>query len=146
MADRLQVTKSWLSRYLELARLPSEILACFGSHAAAIAPLLSHPKIRARVLHATAEIASEQQARGGAGQAPLAPAAVVSRLVQAGREETKPDGRREQFRDAAGRVFLTARREGRGGAVFSVPAAASADRIAVGAAIDEYLRKLTSDR
>ena len=153
MADRLQVTKSWLSRYLELARLPSEILACFGSphvigisHAAAIAPLLSHPKIRARVLHATTEITSEQQARGGAGQARLTPAAVVSRLVQAGREETKPVERREQFRDAAGRVFLTARREGRGGVIFSVPTAASADRIAVGAAIDGYLRKLAGNR
>ena len=153
MADRLQVTKSWLSRYLELARLPSEILACFGSphvigisHAAAIAPLLSRPKIRARVLHATTEITSEQQARGGAGQARLTPAAVVSRLVQAGREETKPVERREQFRDAAGRVFLTARREGRGGVIFSVPTAASADRIAVGAAIDGYLRKLAGNR
>ena len=153
MADRLQVTKSWLSRYLELARLPSEILACFGSphvigitHAAAIAPLLSHPKARTRVLHATAAIASEQQVRGRAGQAFLTPAAVVSRLVRAGREETKPVARQEQFRDAAGRVFLTAGRKGRGGAVFSVPAAASADRKAVGAAIDEYLQKLARGR
>ncbi len=153
MAERLQVTKSWLSRYLELARLPSEILACFGSphvigitHAAAIAPLLTHPKVRARVLQATAAIAAEQQVRSGAAQSFLAPAAVVSRLVQAGREENRPVMRQEQFCDAAGRVFLTARREGRGGAVFSVPAAASADRSAVGAAIDEYLRKFAGDR
>ena len=153
MADRLQVSKSWLSRYLELARLPAEILACFGSrhvigisHAAAIAPLLRHPKIRARVLQATAEIASEQQARAGAGQAFLTPAAVVSRLVQAGRQDTKSLGRREEFRDTEGRVFLTARKEGKGGAIFLVPAAASADRIAVGAAIDGYLRKLAEGR
>lgn len=48
MATRLEVTKSWLSRYLELARLPSQILDCFASphvigisHAAAIAPLMN---------------------------------------------------------------------------------------------------------
>src|SRR3954451_12379574 len=31
MAERLAVTKSWLSRYLDLAKLPEEIIACFES-------------------------------------------------------------------------------------------------------------------
>ena len=31
MAERLEVSKSWLSRYLELARLPPEVIAAFGS-------------------------------------------------------------------------------------------------------------------
>src|SRR3954463_12841655 len=48
MAERLAVSKSWLSRYLDLARLPEEVVACFKSphvigisHAAALAPLLN---------------------------------------------------------------------------------------------------------
>src|SRR3954454_9299699 len=47
MAERLEVSKSWLSRYLDLGRLPSEVVAAFGSsrvigisHGAAVAPLL----------------------------------------------------------------------------------------------------------
>ena len=47
MVERLEVTKSWLSRYLELARLPKEVVTAFGSsatigitHGAALGPLL----------------------------------------------------------------------------------------------------------
>ena len=153
MADRLQVSKSWLSRYLELARLPAAILASFGSphvigisHAAAIAPLLNHPYSRVRVLEAAVVIATEQQARLESGAAPLSPAVVVSRLSQVGRERARPVAPEEQFKDKDGKVFLKARQEGRGGVVFNVPAARTADRKAVAEAIDTYLRKLAGDR
>ena len=80
MATRLEVTKSWLSRYLELARLPDEILACFASphvigisHAANIAPLLNRPPIRARILEVAGELAREQQAHRAAGPHRLPP-------------------------------------------------------------------------
>ena len=110
MATRLEVTKSWLSRYLELARLPSEILACFASphvigisHAAAIAPLLNRPPVRERILEAAAALAREQQAHRAAGTAPLAPAAVLARLTQTARDRQKPAHSDEQIRGAAGR-------------------------------------------
>src|SRR5262249_7295677 len=55
MAERLEVSKSWLSRYLELARLPAEVVAAFASphaigisHAAALAPLLRIDDQKAR--------------------------------------------------------------------------------------------------
>jgi ParB family chromosome partitioning protein len=148
MADRLQVSKSWLSRYLELARLPAEIVGCFASphvigisHAAALAPLLSHPHRRARVLEAAELLAVEQQAlRRNAGK-PLPSPAVVARLVNAGREKEKPMARDEEFKDAAGKLFLRARLEGRGAVVFTVPAAAKADRQAVVSAIELYLQR-----
>jgi ParB family chromosome partitioning protein len=153
MADRLQVTKSWLSRYLDLARLPAEILACFVSphvigisHAAALAPLLNQPISRVRVLEEAAVLTSEQHARREAGTVLLVPAAVVSRLSQVGRAKAKPVRPEEQFRDSAGKVFLKAKREGRGGVVFTVPAALTADRKAVGEVIDRYLQKLSADR
>ncbi len=153
MADRLQVTKSWLSRYLELARLPAEILACFASphvigisHAAAVAPLLSHPHARTRVMAEAAVLVGEQQAKREAGLPLLQPAAVVARLTQSGRPKTKTAAREELFRDAEGKVFLKARREGRGGVVFTLPSAATADRHAVSAAVENYLAGLPAHR
>lgn len=152
MADRLQVTKSWLSRYLDLARLPVEILACFAaphvigiSHAATIAPLLNQSISRGRVMNEAAAIAAEQQERRAAGTALLPPAAVVSRLNQAGRDEARPVRLEEQFRDPAGRVFLKAKREGKN-VIFTVPGAITVDRTAVIGAIDSYLKDLTTAR
>jgi ParB family chromosome partitioning protein len=153
MATRLEVTKSWLSRYLELARLPGEILTCFASphvigisHAAAIAPLLNRPRVRERLLEAAAVLAREQQANRAAGVASLTPAAVVARLNQATRYRSKPARLDEQIRTASGEVILKARREGRGVVVFTVPAALTVDREAVCAAVDNYLKKLALDR
>jgi ParB family transcriptional regulator, chromosome partitioning protein len=154
MATRLEVTKSWLSRYLELARLPGEILACFSSphvigisHAAVIAPLLNRPPpARKRLLDAATVIAREQQANRVVGTAPLTPAAVVARLNRAIENRPKPARSDEQIRTASGVVILKVRREGRGVVVFTVPAALTADRDAVCAAVDDYLKKLAPDR
>jgi ParB family chromosome partitioning protein len=152
MADRLQVTKSWLSRYLDLARLPPEILACFAtrhiigiSHAAAIAPLLNQPFSRGRVLTEAAALAADQQARRESGTPLLAPAAVISRLSHAGRDKAKPVRLEQQFKDPAGKVFLKARREGRG-VIFTVPSALTVDRKAVGEVIESYLQNVATDR
>jgi len=151
MADRLQVSKSWLSRYLELARLPPEILACFGSphvigisHAAALAPLLTHPQSRRRLLTEAIAIEEEQRRLREAGGRPLPPASVVSRLSQTGRDHARLVAREQQFKDPAGKVFLKARREGRGGVVFTVLSASSVDRKAVAEAIEAYLRDITA--
>jgi ParB family transcriptional regulator, chromosome partitioning protein len=153
MADRLQVTKSWLSRYLDLARLPEEILACFAtphvigiSHAATIAPLLNQPISRARVIDEAGVLVSEQQARRETGASLLPPSVIVSRLSDAGRGKAKHVRREEQFKDPSGKVFLKAKREGRSGVIFSIPGAPTVDRRAVGEAIESYLRKLATDR
>ena len=91
MVERLEVSKSWLSRYLELARLPAEIIGSFGapqvigiSHAAVLAPLLRMPKTRERVLAAAAALAEEPAAGGR-----LKPAAVVRRLSDAAIERAR---------------------------------------------------------
>jgi ParB family transcriptional regulator, chromosome partitioning protein len=153
MVDRLQVTKSWLSRYLDLARLPEEILVCFPSkqtigisHAAALAPLLNQPVCRARVLDEAAAIAVDQLARRESGTALLSAATVVGRLRTAGRDKPKRLPAEELFEDAAGKIILKARREGRAGVVITLPAGLTADRQAVLAAIDRYLQKIIGDR
>ena len=57
MAERINVTASWLSRYLDMARLPAEIIAAFASphdlgikHVTQIKPLLKPEDRRSRVL------------------------------------------------------------------------------------------------
>lgn len=88
MAERLQVTKSWLSRYLELARLPDFITQAFGStavigisHAATLAPLLRAPFTREQMQEIAAAIAAEQAQLRAAGSPPLAASVVMRRLL-----------------------------------------------------------------
>jgi hypothetical protein len=64
----------------------------------------------------------------------------------AGRETPKPVRAEELFKDAAGKIIVKAKREGRRGVVITLPAALAVDRSAVLDAIDRYLRKITGDR
>lgn len=76
MAERLEVSAVWLSRYLELARLPSEIVAAFPSkrdlrelHARTLKPLLKEADSKIRVMAKAKEIAAQQTlARAGNAQ------------------------------------------------------------------------------
>ena len=87
MAERLEVTQTWLSRYLALARLPREVIEAFPSvrdvreaHARQLMPLLRTNEARGEVMaeaHAIAE--AQADAREGRG-APIDAARVVSRL------------------------------------------------------------------
>jgi hypothetical protein len=76
----------------------------------------------------------------------LTPAAVVSRLTAVARGKTKSPHLEEQFKDSDGKIFLRAKREGRGGVTFTVHGAATADRKAVAEAIDAYLQRLAGNR
>ncbi|WP_419758737.1 ParB/RepB/Spo0J family partition protein [Acidisoma sp.] len=149
MAERLQVTKSWLSRYLELAKLPPEVLACFGSphvigitHAASLAPRLSHPRDRAQLMEAAAELAAEQMARKERGGTPLAPAQVVSRLLAAKPDPLAKAPPAEKIVDEEGRVILTARWDSRSGLLVAIPKTRLKDAAIVGMALDRYLSGL----
>ncbi len=70
MAERINVTESWLSRYLDLARLPTELMAAFTNpqdlrikHVTAIKPLLKPEDRRQRVFAEAARIAGVQADR-----------------------------------------------------------------------------------
>ena len=75
MAQRLEVSEVWLSRYLELARLPKEIVAAFASirdlrelHARTLKPLLKSPDTRSKILSVASNLAARQkQASEGQG-------------------------------------------------------------------------------
>lgn len=101
MAERLEVSEGWLSRYLQLAKLPPEIMAAYASlrevkelHARTLRPLLTNPKTRDAVVQVAARLAEEQaQARAGQGNA-IGAAQVVARLKAAASEpkKTRPPG------------------------------------------------------
>lgn len=87
MVDRLRVTKSWLSRYLELAKLPVEVVTAFGSphvigirNAAELAPLLKNKTARDAIMQEARLLAAEQVSLKGTKSPLLKPAFVVRRL------------------------------------------------------------------
>jgi|GEM_PF-355670 len=86
MAQRLNVTESWLSRYLDLARLPQEIVKAFASphdlkikHITNLKPLIKKEESREQAFTAAKEIAKNQKTLmlDGAGM----PAADVIRAL-----------------------------------------------------------------
>lgn len=118
MAARLEVSESWLSRYLQLARLPQEIVAAFPSlrdlkelHARALKPDLADPDAAARVLAAAAEIAREQAAARAGQGAPIPAPVVVTRLREAARP-AKPQAEAVVFRRMPAESGVEMRRKG----------------------------------
>jgi len=87
MADRLEVSEAWLSRYLNLSKLPKQVVDAFADktqireiHARNLKPLLANPKQKAMVIECAEELSRAQsQARTGQG-APIESQKVVSLL------------------------------------------------------------------
>lgn len=85
MAERLKVSETWLSRYLDLARLPAELIAAFADphelkikHVSQLKPLLK-PEDRAQRLLAGAKTIADEKGEG----IPLKPQDVLRRLAAA---------------------------------------------------------------
>lgn len=120
MAERMKVTPSWLSRYLDLARLSPAILGAFASphelgikHVTQLKPLLKPADRAARVEAAALGIRADRES--GEGRV-LAPADIV-RALTAAADAPKKSGRVERvdspkrsgspiFESAAGKPML----------------------------------------
>lgn len=118
MAERLEVSASWLSRYLQLARLPRDVVDAFPSphdlrevHARELKPLLAQDDSRVRVLEAARTMARERAARGAGAAA--SPAQVMARLRQAGKPPRQKHAAQTVFRRSPGEHGITAQRKGR---------------------------------
>jgi len=90
MAERLEVSKTWLSRFLDLAKLPTDVVEAFGdirllreNHAREIKPLLADSGLRSKVMAEAKRLAAEQAALASAGKAHLEPAKVIAALKAA---------------------------------------------------------------
>ena len=127
MAERLEVSEAWLSRYLGLAKLPAEIVAAFASirdlrelHARTLKPVLADPKARGAVLaEARALEAVQRKARDGQGN-PIEAAKVVARLKGAAGPSAAKAATRQIYRGAPDGAGITARRSG-GKTILEVP-------------------------
>ena len=154
MAERLEVSKSWLSRYLDLAKLPPDVVAAFGSphiigisHSAAIAPVLRMPAQCDRLLVEARRLCAEQTDLAERAVPPITPAAVVQRLLRVAKESERQrsaDRAREHIvRAPDGAILAKGQRAGRGGGVtISIPAPAKHDRTALVAAMEEVLEHI----
>jgi len=97
MAERLEVSPPWLSRYLTLAKMPEEILAAFASkrdirerHARALKPLLNVAE-QAEAIMEEAKFLARTQAKAAQGQGGFVEAAdVFKRLKAAAKPKAKP--------------------------------------------------------
>ena len=153
MVERLGVTKSWLSRYLELAKLPPAVLDCFEtrsvigiSHAAAIAPALSHPHRRNLVLTEAQALRHEQQRRIEAGQRTLSPAQIVARLMATRPAKSPQKADPAETRDEHGKLLFKMAREARGGLSLVIPNARTQKIPDLLAALETCLANIQSDR
>lgn len=108
MAERLKVSEAWLSRYLDLARLPADLMQAFSDphllkikHVTQIKPLLKPEDRRARTLACARELASRADDRR-----PLQPPDVI-RLLAAAADPPKKSGSPKKS-DAAAAETVTA--------------------------------------
>jgi ParB family chromosome partitioning protein len=122
MAERLKVSETWLSRYLDLARLPVDLIAAFTDphelrikHVAQLKPLLK-PEDRAQRLLAGAKTIAGEKGEG----APLKPQDVLRRLAvfadppkRSGSPKKSGKGEPEVVMSAAGKPVLRFEAKGR---------------------------------
>ncbi len=123
MAARLEVSETWLSRYLGLAKLPKPVIEAYADitdikelHARDLKPLLSRPDTKAAIIEEAKAIAREQRAAVDGQGASLDGSAVIARLKAAAKPR-KPVRRLRgvEYKSASGTVLVTARKQkGRG--------------------------------
>jgi ParB family chromosome partitioning protein len=123
MAARLEVSETWLSRYLGLAKLPKGIVEAYADitdikerHARDLNPLLSHSERKKAVLEEAKALGKKQRAALQGEGAALDGPAVIARLKAAA--TPKRPARRPPaiaYKSCTGHVLVTARKQkGRG--------------------------------
>lgn len=119
MAERLEVSEGWLSRYLALARLPEAIVAAYPSirdikelHARLLKPLLADPRQGPAILTAAQEIATQQAAARAGQGAPIEAAQVLARLKAAGTAPRRSAPPEQVFRGPSAALGVSLRKRG----------------------------------
>lgn len=110
MAERLNVSNAWISRYMTLARLPDEIVRAYCNpgeirevHARKLKPLLADDETRGALFEEAARLA------GAPAAEPLSGAETLARLVAATARRTSAPPQRWSYASAA-RTVITATR------------------------------------
>ncbi|MFQ3896798.1 ParB/RepB/Spo0J family partition protein [Sphingobium sp. R-7] len=142
MAEHLKISRSWLSRLLDVARLPAEIVNAFpDTHgitvriARDIKPLTSEKRTLDLMAAESRAIVAEREDLGTAMPAPE----VAKRLIRATVAPVKPAGGEIEVKGAAGKVILRYAHSSRSGYTFKVPARSGASASEILKAIEAIL-------
>ena len=148
MAERLRLSKGWLSKMLRVAALPDGVIAAFGSPADlqlkpgyALAQAMDDHAAARAVLAAAQKIEREQAAQRKAGAPALPPADVMRRLLDAAVPSAKePEPYR--YANQHGRTVLSVQSANRQGVTIRLHAGSGADADELIAALREALAHL----
>ncbi|MFC3172741.1 ParB/RepB/Spo0J family partition protein [Novosphingobium bradum] len=120
MAERLKVSKGWLSKLLKVAAIPDAVVAAFASPADVqlkpaypLAQALDDRVAAPAILREARGLAREQQERREDGRPALPAAEVIRRLIHAGHDRPKAEPR--VLEGAFGRPAVTVRNATRAG-------------------------------
>ena len=136
MAERLQVSQTWLSRYLDLATMPQEIIRCYASirdiktkHAEYLKPLLKDAKARHKILLKTTKIIDEQIGRKKNNQPLFDGTEVINKLRTANKKEAKAKANQAVvYKSVADKKMMEVTKKGKGGLSINILAGSGASR------------------
>lgn len=150
MAERLKLSKGWLSKMLKVATIPDAVVAAFASPgdvqlkpAYALAQALDDKDVAKAITAVAKQVATEQAERREAGALPYPAADVLRRLLDAPRllcGENKPEPYR--YATKYGRTALTVQSANRQGVTFRLHAGSGADTDELIAALRDALAHL----
>jgi ParB family transcriptional regulator, chromosome partitioning protein len=134
MADRLNISKGWLSKMLKVATIPAHVEAAFGSTqdlaltaAYPLAVAMDDPDAARRIAATAALIAVEQDQRRDAGQAPYPVAVVLRRLLDAPKDQGEAAAPLV-YASPGGRPMLSVLSQNRQGVTVRLHAASGANK------------------
>lgn len=144
MAARLEVSVSWLSRFLDLAELPDIIINAYAdvthinsNHAKVLKPLLAKKggerAISERVLKRAGQLAEEQKAARAIGKAGPDGKGVIRALKEAAKSSTKSKKPTPKTYAAkgSGKPALEVKLDGKGGLTLRILPGSGADKAEV---------------
>jgi ParB family transcriptional regulator, chromosome partitioning protein len=149
MADRLGVNKVWLSRYLDLAKMPNEILVAYPSKTDValqcsrnIMPLWRVEENQEKMAAEASVIAGEQAKLREEGAPPIAAAVVRRRIIRTTVPKKSKVPQTTEFTTASGSVMLSAERAKNGSIKIFIPAKTGASKEELASAFSEYLNQM----
>ncbi|WP_122050943.1 ParB/RepB/Spo0J family partition protein [Asaia bogorensis] len=150
MAERLRVSEGWLSKMLQVARIPDEVLAAFPSWdvvllkpAYTLARALDEHHAAERITQAARTLANEQAAARRQDELPIPAAEVLRRLLAAGSAPDEvPSASVATYNSQLGRPALTIQSINRQGVTVRLHAASGADNEELVATLRQALADL----
>ena len=152
MADRLNVSESWLSRMLKVAQLPDAVIGLFADPAELsmraaypLAVFCADSDRRRIALNRVHAIEDEQRRREQTNQAPLGAADIIRQLLNGVDGASQPSPALFEALGPQGRPMLTLAGQNRQGLTVKLHRGAGANRTELVAAFDQMLAQIEAE-